>query len=408
MNHLLIISELYYPEQNATGYFLTGIAEGLAASGRDVSVLCAQPTYNQRGLKAPTTELRNGVAIRRIRSMACNPRRLTGKAVNALSISAGLFLAGLRRIKRGDVVLIVTNPPMAPFLLRLAAWLKRAKFCLLVHDIYPDVLVPLKLMRAESRLYHLLNWINTRLYRSCDQVIVLGRDMERRVRSKFKGANPPPITIIPNWGEVDSITPKQRGESRLAHTLRLGEASFVALYSGNHGKTHNLLEWVDIAVELRDQGIQFLFMGDGAGRRALVERSQARQANNMTFLDFVDRSELADSLNAGDIGLISFIPGMEGISVPSRLYNFLAAGKPVLAVCGANSELAAVILEANAGWVVAPGNPTAIAQLLVQISGDPAERTRRGANARRTAEETYSRTAVIGSYHKVRSHIDHE
>ena len=53
MATIRIISELYHPEQNATGYFLTGIAEGLAQESLPVSVLCAQPCYNQRGIKAP-------------------------------------------------------------------------------------------------------------------------------------------------------------------------------------------------------------------------------------------------------------------------------------------------------------------------------------------------------------------
>jgi colanic acid biosynthesis glycosyl transferase WcaI len=405
---LLVISELYYPEQNATGYFLTGIAEGIAASGREVAVLCAQPTYNQRGIKALVTETRHGVAIRRIRSLACNPRRFVGKAANALSITAGFFVAGLRTIQRGDVVLIVTNPPLAPFLLRWATRLKGARFCLLVHDIYPDVLVPLKMLQPTGLPYRLLEWANSRLYQSCDHIIVLGRDMKRLVRSKLHRPDPPPITIIPNWGEVEAITPRPRQESRLARSLGFDGASLVALYSGNHGKTHNLLEWVDVACEPGAQTIQFLFIGDGTGKRPLVKLAANRQANNMTFLDFVDRAELNDSLNAGDIGLISFIPGMEGISVPSRLYNLFAAGKPVLAVCGADSELASVIREEDAGWVVEPGHPEVLAKMLIQIANSPAERARMGANARRAAETKYARDAVIESYRKVLSLIDHE
>jgi hypothetical protein len=56
MKKILVISELYYPEQNATGYFLTGIAEGLSENGFGVTVLCGQPTYNKRGVKAEKEE----------------------------------------------------------------------------------------------------------------------------------------------------------------------------------------------------------------------------------------------------------------------------------------------------------------------------------------------------------------
>ena len=59
---IYIVSELYYPEETSTGHFLTKIAGGLAIT-REVSVLCSQPTYSQRSIKAPTNEVHNGVSI---------------------------------------------------------------------------------------------------------------------------------------------------------------------------------------------------------------------------------------------------------------------------------------------------------------------------------------------------------
>ena len=59
-----VITELYSPELTSTGYFLTGIAEGLA-DAYDVSVLCGQPSYWARGVRAPRRELLNGVNVQR-------------------------------------------------------------------------------------------------------------------------------------------------------------------------------------------------------------------------------------------------------------------------------------------------------------------------------------------------------
>ena len=78
---ILVITELYYPEQNATGYFLTGIAEGLAEKAV-VNVLCVQPCYNQRGVKAPKLEERNSVVIKRCWSTNCDPRKIYGRLLN--------------------------------------------------------------------------------------------------------------------------------------------------------------------------------------------------------------------------------------------------------------------------------------------------------------------------------------
>ncbi|MGJ8667788.1 MAG: glycosyltransferase family 4 protein [Patiriisocius sp.] len=406
MCKLIVVSELYYPEQNATGYFLTGIAEGLAESGREVSVLCAQPTYNQRGIKAPAEEIRNGVKIRRVKSVVCNPRKILGKIINILSVSVGLFYAGLRTVKRGDEILVVTNPPMAPYLLWLVARLKGAKFCLLVHDVYPDVFVPLGMMRQGGLPFRLFNFINSKLYRSSDHIVTLGRDMKELVDSKLCREGSPPVSIIPNWGEVNEIQPQKKSESVLLRSLGLQNKKFIALYSGNHGRTHNLPEWADIAEHLGNKDINFLFVGEGSGKAALERKAKELDLSNIMFNGFLDRSELADSLNSGDVGLISFNPGMEGVSVPSRLYNLLAAGTPILAVCGKDSELAKVVLEEDAGWVIEPGDSQAIASLLLEISSDLEELAIKGKNARRAAVKKYSRQAVIEKYEKLLNELN--
>jgi len=79
MARAIIISELYYPEQVSTGYFLTGIAEGLVDESHSVSVICAQPSYNQRGTKALKAEVHHGVSIRRCWSTTFDPKKIWGR-----------------------------------------------------------------------------------------------------------------------------------------------------------------------------------------------------------------------------------------------------------------------------------------------------------------------------------------
>jgi len=105
-----IVSELYYPETTSTGYFMTLAAEALA-KGFEVSVLCGQPSYSKRGLQAPTHELHNGVTIWRCRATTFDKHSLMLRAVNQLTISLSILWQAIIRIRRGDIVLVVTNPP---------------------------------------------------------------------------------------------------------------------------------------------------------------------------------------------------------------------------------------------------------------------------------------------------------
>ena len=332
MSNIVIISELYHPEQNATGCFLAGIAEALAHGECSVSVLCAQPSYNQRGVKAPRNEIRNGVTIHRSWSTTWDPHKFLGRLLNIITNSLSIGFSALFSIKRLDRVLVVTNPPLLPYIVRLACWIKGAKFVFLVHDVYPDVFVPLGIMKVSNPFYCMLSFVNGRLYSSADRVVALGRDMARLVREKSN--NKAKIDIITNWGDIDTIRPLPKSENDMLRDMKLS-GKFIVHYSGNHGRTHDLESIVRAAALLsEDKDIHFLFIGNGSGKAAAVKLADQLELKNISFRSFVDRSVLPTSLNASDISLLAFKPGMAGISVPSRMYNMMSAGKPIIGLQG--------------------------------------------------------------------------
>jgi len=387
MSRNIIVSELYYPEQNATGFILTGIAEGLAEKD-SVNVLCAQPCYNQRGIKAPKLEEHNGVAILRCWSTTCDPKQIWGRLFNFATTSLSVGWRALFSIKRGDKVLVVTNPPLLPFFVRVVCWLKGAKFVLLVHDVYPDVFVPLGLMKSSHPLYRMLSWVNGKLYASADRVVALGRDMERLVEEKSQGGAH--VSVIPNWGDVNVITPMPKTENALLQKLNLTD-KFVVHYSGNHGRTHDLLSIIEAAKLLEDErDVHFLFIGEGSGKAEVVARASELELENVTFCTFVDRAELNTSLNAADVSVLAFKKGMAGISVPSRLYNLMAAGKPILGVVDNNSEVADVIREAKLGIAVSPESPRNLAEQILSLRNDGDLRVKMAENSRNEAVSKYS------------------
>ena len=398
MDKIIIISELYYPEQNATGHILTGIAEGLAEKD-SVNVLCAQPCYNQRGIEAPKWEEHNGVAIRRCWSTTCDPRKIWGRLMNFASTSLSIGWRALFSIKRDDKVLVVTNPPLLPFLIRLVCRLKGAKFVLLVHDVYPDVFVPLGLMQSSHPFYRMLSQANGKLYASADRVVVLGRDMARLVAGKSMGLAQ--VIVISNWGDTDEIIPMSKAENALLQKLNLTD-KFVVHYSGNHGRTHDLLSIIEAAKLLEEErDVHFLFIGEGSGKAEVVARAGKLELENVTFCTFVDRAELNSSLNAADVSVLAFKKGMAGISVPSRLYNLMAAGKPILGVVDNNSEVADVICEAKLGVAVSPESPRDLAEQIISLKNEGELRVKMAENSRSEAVSKYSYDVTKQQYRKL-------
>lgn len=394
-----VVSELYSPELTSTGYFLTGIAEGLAESC-NVSVLCGQPSYWARGVRAPRHELLNGVDVVRCWATTLDKNNPLFRIINLITISLSVFLLALFRFRRGEIVIAVTNPPLLPYLASLACQLRGARFILLVHDVYPDILVRLGVFKPQSMFIGLLEAVSRWLYGSADHVFVIGRDMQALVSGKLK-SNPERILVATNWANTDEVSPKSRGQNRLLASLNLQDR-FVVQFWGNMGRPHCIEDLIDAAqMLLPDSGFHFLVIGWGTKRSWVINEKQKRGLENLTILDPLPREATCDVQNACDIAINTLASGMSGISVPSRSYNAMAAGKPLLAVCDSDSELAVMVREEDIGWVVPPGRPNLIVSALREAKADANRIRSMGNRARIAAETKYTRGYVLQVYERV-------
>ena len=393
------LSELYYPEDSATGYYVTKTAEALAAT-HDVSVLCAQPTYRARGTKAPAYELLNNVHVHRCAATTLNKDVLIFRLVNLLTISVSLFFKAVGSIRQGDLVFVVTNPPTLPFVAFLACKLRGARLILRIEDVYPDAMIAAGMLRPGSAIVRVLNFMHRSLYRNVDRVIVLGRDMLQLVRKKLP-RNVGHVSIITHWADCGEIMPLQRNENGLLQKHGLTN-KFVVQYSGNMGRTHDIEGLVQCAQMLEsNNSIHFLFIGTGAKEMWLRKTTQELRLKNVTILPPQLRGDLAQSLNACDLAVISFVEGMAGVSVPSRMYNILAAGKPILAVADADSELALVVQEEHVGWLVRPASPEITAQAILEAFSNPGLLSEMSIRARALVLRDYTPMQIVGKIEKL-------
>ncbi len=402
MNTVWIVSELFYPEETSTGYFLTVIATGLALDRR-MAALCGQPTYSKRGIKAPAREYYEGISIFRCSGTTLNKDRPLSRVLNTITVSFSILWNALWRLRADDYVIVVTNPPLLPFLVAIACWLRRAKCILLIHDVYPEIFVMSGVAKSSSHLVKLVASARRLLYRGMGRIVVLGRDMEALIRKELS-SDPQRVVIIPNWGDTESVFPMRKGDNRLlqAHGLT---SHFVVQYSGNMGRTHDVEVILEAAcVLVQESVIHFLFIG--SGRKAHLVEAASRTSENITFLAPRGREQLGEVLTASDVAIISFVPGMSGLSVPSRMYNVMAAGCPIIGVCDESSELAMVIREERIGWVVLPGDVPGLAALILRISRAPDLLAEMGHRARRAAEQLYTAKQAVARYSALLASLD--
>lgn len=396
-NETLVCTELYYPEETSTGYFMTGIAEGLVERGKPVRVLSAQPTYSRRGETALKNEIRNGVIIRRVHAPSGDKNHLAGRIWNVTNLSLSFGIRLLKEVRNGSTILVVTNPPTLPFLARIVALLRGARCILVVHDMYPDVLTAVGLLRKDSILYRLINSVQNFVLCGMSRIVVLGRDMEKRIHQKDNRLVERTV-IIPNWGDIHGIRPLSNHALELRQKFGL-EKHFIVQFSGNLGRTHGIDDLLALVENNRnDSSIHFVVFGWGAAYDYVAKEIETRELGNITLHSPCARKDLEAYLNLCDLFFLPFREGMEGISVPSRLYNVMAAGRPVLAVTSPCSELAQVVIEENMGWVVQPGDLDGMQTAIDEARSDINSLSLKGKNARSAATTKYTREKVVDAF----------
>jgi glycosyltransferase involved in cell wall biosynthesis len=393
---LWVVTELYYPEETSTGYYLTRIAEGLTDE-YDVKVLCGQPNYSARGVRAAKREIHKNVEIFRSFGTTFDKNVIAFRLINMLTLSFSIFWNALFRFEKGNQVLVVTTPPSLPFITAIAALFRGAGYTLLIHDNYPEILIAVEKTRADSVFVKTLNFFNRWLYKYASRIIVVGRDMEKLIGRKTEGLDIP-IKTIPNWAELETVEPRERETNSLLRELNLSD-KFVFLYAGNMGYPNDLESIVRCAEALEnDLPVHFIFLGSGVKRNWLEKEIKEKSLTNVTILSPRPRSEQTEFLNACDVALVSLVKKMWGVSMPSRTYNILAAGKPILALTEESSELAQVVAEDKVGWIVPPNDSDRLLKTIREIYSRKSVLHEMSARARRSALEKYSLETALEKY----------
>lgn len=393
---LWVVTELYYPEETSTGYYMTRIAEGLS-DVFDVRVICGQPNYSSRGTRAPKRETRNEVEIFRVAGTTLDKNVILFRLINMLTLGISTFFRALRAFRPADKVLVVTTPPSLPFVVAIAAMIRGAQYTLLIHDNYPEILIAVGKTHETSLLVSVLNFCNRWLYKHAAKLIAVGRDMKVLLEKKTAGLDVS-IDVIQNWAELETVRPEPRTDNALLKELGL-QGKFIFLYAGNMGHPNDLETLIEAAKDLKDvEGIHFIFLGSGAKKPLLIEAVEKYSLANISILGPRPRPEQIVFLNACDVALASLVPKMWGVSMPSRTYNILAAGKPILALTDPESELAVVIDEDSIGWHLRPGDHGELATKIHEIHNDRDILKEVGERARRSAVEKYSLEVAIQKY----------
>lgn len=262
---------------------------------------------------------------------------------------------------KGAVVIYVTNPPLSYF----SSLILRNRFSVIEYDIYPDALKNIGI-KDNSLISKIWRNINRKVFRKADCIFTLSDGMANLLTKYVDKAK---IKVIPNWGSI-TMNPIPKDENPFIKEHHLGN-KFVVMYSGNIGYTHNVETIIDIAACLQDElEIHFMIIGDGGKKTDLIKSVETQGLTNCTFLDWLPADKIVYSLSAANLSVVTLTDDTAFVSVPSKTYNILSVGSPILCVAPEKSEIGQLVKKEQCGKCYDKSHIKGMMNFIMQLKSD--------------------------------------
>lgn len=389
---LIFINRFFFPDESATSLMLTDLVGGLSSLEVEMRVITAAASYADTGSASAAT-LPAGLSVTRLPNLPVSHGSLGGRLLNFVAFYLALIFAGLWHIRRGDLVICLTDPPLVGIFATFIAQIKGARVIHWVQDIYPETAIRLGYGSASNPALRIAIQVRDWAWRKAARNVVIGERMHDLLRSR--GVASRQLRVIQNWVDEEEIVPLNPASNPVRRDWGFPDDALVVGYSGNLGRAHDastMLEAARLLTEENAQPIKWLFIGGGAKHALLGEaKGDPQLAGRIEQRPYRPRSELPQSLNVPDIHWLSLEPELESLIVPSKFYGAAAVGKPIIFIGDPDGEVARLIDKASCGASFAKGDAEGVARFIGALGRKPELRQRLGDNARNYADKELAR-----------------
>ena len=393
-----ILTQYYPPEIGAPQARLSELAAALVRRGHAVTVLTAMPSYpvgkihpGYGGLVR--RERRDGVQIIRTPIFPTQRADFLGRLANYFSFACSASVAGTFLLRRCEYLIVESPPLFLGFAGLWLSWRTRAAMVFNVSDLWPETAVRLGILRAGSFGHRLAAWLEGFCYRHAAFVSGQTKTIVENIADRFPQCR---TYHFSNGVNTRAFHPDRRTAAARAALGADSADACVILYAGLHGLAQGLDRVLDAAETLRaDPRLCLVLVGDGPAKERLMQQSRERDLSNVRFLAPLPSDQVPPLLAAADIVLVPLATHIPG-ATPSKLYEAMASGRPVVLVAG--GEPAAFVREHRAGIVVPPGDGPGLVEALRTLSADAALRRQFGANGRKAAERLFDKIDIDNAF----------
>ena len=314
-----------------SGYLMIDLANAFDEAGYEVSLITGR-------LVQRNTPLNKSIRLYRV----AEHRKTSIFSQFISSVFAFVQMIYLVWLKvKGTHLLIVTNPPFSP----LIPFFVRNSYSLLFYDIHIES--PAKFLPCgnKSILSRLWVWLHKKSLQHATSIFTLTEGMKTHLEVFSHNKK---ISVVPIWTDSNYLKPIPKEENEFLRANNL-EDKFIVLYSGTIGLSNGLEVLLEVAKKIKNPKVQFLIVGEGTGKSSLQKKAKELVLSNVSFLKWQPTEMLPFSLAAADIAVATLSELKEGNSIPSKFFNYLAVGAPILSMAPESSDLANLITTYDVG-----------------------------------------------------------
>ena len=396
----VFIHTMYYlPEYGSAPILMNELVSFLTSKGYDVEVVTTIPRpphhrdFRWHLFHKKTDE---GACIKRIRTNFTVHH--IGRLI-AWSIYTGFSILNLWNVRKDDVLFLRLPPLQLGVTGFIAKKWKGAKVLLSVQDIHPDLSIESGLLRSPWTI-RLAKGFEKWIYKESDEIAVISEGFKKNLEKKEVCRDK--LKVVPNWVDTNLLKPLTK-KNHVSNRYSLN-GKFVVMYSGiislsSYLTLEKVLEAANLLREERD--LRFVITGEGLKKPELVKKAAELGLENVTFLPFQPYKDLPYLLATSDVLLVPLDREKTQLSVPSKLYNYIAVGRPILGLTHNQSEVARIIKEADCGLNAEPEKIDAISEKIMMLKDSKEDCLKYGKNARKYCVENYSKDKVLSLYENI-------
>ncbi len=397
--NILYISQYFKPEMGAPAARVSELSKYWVKFGNNVTVITGMPNH-PNGIIHPTykweyfkEEKKHGIRVLRVFLYVTPNKGVFKRIISFFSFMITSLIVGLLMQRTG--VVIATSPQLFVGLSGyVIAKMKKKPFVFEVRDIWPQSAIELGVLKNKY-IIKMMEKLEKFLYEKSDLIIVAVESMKGIIANK--GIDEKKIKFIPNG--IDKNRFSNIKKTNYIKSKIKNKDAFIIGYIGTMGLAHKLEILLESAKHFQDKNVYFVLIGDGADKEHLENIKKRENIKNVLILDKVLPEEVPGIMQEIDMGFVHLrdIPLMKD-AVPSKIYEFMAAGKPILA--GVSGIAKDFIEKQNIGVVFQPENTDSLIKTIENILKNKEQLNKMGENGKRIAFEKFSRENLAKKYIK--------